>query len=124
MNNWTEELPNKCPPDNAFDPNRMTFFRLAKTNPVTEDDFLSKRATSPTIVFPNVNECIARSLSVWNNFEKCINILKLPIHKNKRQIVMQLNLQTGDGLVLKTFKPNHYSWWRTTNYDITLTPII
>ena len=124
MNNWTEELPKNCPPADAFDPNGMVFYRLAKTNPVTENDFLSQRAIKPKTVFENVNECISRSLSVWDDFEKCINIFKLPRHKNKPQIVMKLNLKSGDGLILHTFKPNHFSWWRTKNYDISSTLVI
>jgi hypothetical protein len=124
MNNWTEELIEKCPPENAFDPNGLTFYRLAKSNPVTENDFHSQRKLNPNTNFTNVSECIARSLSIWDDIEKCLNILKLPRHKNKAPLVMQLNLVTGDGLVLQTFKPNHYSWWRTNNYNVDSTPII
>ncbi len=122
--NWTEELIDKCPPDSAFDPDGMTFYRLAKTNPVTESDFHSQRKLNPNTNFPDVCECIARSLSIWDDIDKCLNILKLPRHKNKAPLVMKLNLVSGDGLVLQTFKENHYSWWRTTNYDVVSTPII
>jgi hypothetical protein len=122
--NWTEELIDKCSPDNAFDPDGMTFYRLAKTNPATESDFHSQRKLNPNTNFTNVSECIARSLSIWDDIDKCLNILKLPRHKNKAPLVMQLNLVSGDGLVLQTFKANHYSWWRTTNYNVASTPII
>lgn len=124
MNNWTEELVEKCPPDNAFDPNGLTFYRLAKSNPPTEIDFHSQRKTNPNANYTNVSECISRSLSIWDDIDKCLNILKLPRHRNKAPLVMQLNLVTGDGLVLQTFQPNHYSWWRTNNYNVDSTPII
>ena len=118
MANWIEELPDMCPPDNAFDPDGMTFYRCTKNNPVIESDFHSQRTIHPDTIYPNVSECITRSLSVWDDLEKCLNILKLPRHKNKQKLVMQLNLTTNDGLVLQTFKPNHYSWWRTNNYSL------
>ncbi len=118
MKNWIEELPDRCPPDNAFDPDGMTFYRLARTNPITENDFLSQRQLYPNTIFKEVSECIARSLSIWDNFDKCTNVMKLPRHKKNPKVVMQLYLRTGDGVVLQTFKENHYSWWRTTNFDL------
>jgi hypothetical protein len=124
MNNWSEKLVEKCPPDNAFDPDGLTFYRLAKSSPATEIDFHSQRKLNPTVRYTNVSECISRSLSIWDDIDKCLNILKLPRHKNKTPFVMQLNLVTGDGLVLQTFKPNHYSWWRTNNYDLASSLII
>jgi hypothetical protein len=124
MNNWVEELPEKCPPDNAFDPEGMTFYRLARTKPVSENDFLSHRKLHSNTVFKGVSECLAYSISIWDNLDKCVNILKLPRHKNKPKIVMQLDLQSRDGLVLQTFKVNHFSWWRTTSFDLNSVQVI
>lgn len=124
MNYWTEKLPDKCPPEEAFDPDGLTFYRFAITNPPTENDFQSQRQLNPFTNYPNISECTVRSLSIWDDLEKCLNLLKLPRHKNKPKIVMQLNLVTGDGLVLQTFKPNHFSWWRSINYDVNSTTII
>lgn len=122
MYNWSEELVEKCPPDNAFAPNGLTFYRLAKSNPPTESDFVSYRKMRPNTKF-HVSECVSRSLSIWGNKDYCLNLLKLPSHKDKT--VMQLNLATGDGLVLQTGNdPSHYSWWRTKNYNVDSTPII
>lgn len=112
---WSENLPEQCPPDNAFDPDGLVFYRLCDTAPPTENDFKSHRALCPTCNFKNVSECIAHSLSVWDNVEKCLNLLKLPRHKGKS--AMKLELTSNDGLVLQTFKPNHFSWWRTQSFD-------
>jgi len=124
MNNWSEQLPDKCPPDNAIVPDGSIFYRLCKSDPPTEIDFNSKRALHPTQLFKNVSECQARSLSVWNDLGECLNIVKLPCHRKKQPIVMQLALKSGDGLILQTFNPNHFSWWRTQSFDIALVAVI
>jgi hypothetical protein len=36
---WYEELPEECPPLEAFSPNEVELYRLAKSNPPTEADF-------------------------------------------------------------------------------------
>jgi hypothetical protein len=115
MTQWSEPLPDRCPPDNAFDPDGLIFYRLCLTSPPTVNDFKSQRANCPTCNF-DINECIARSLSVWDDIDKCLNLLKLPRHKGKS--AMKLELKSNDGLVLQTFKSNHYSWWRTQTFDI------
>lgn len=120
--NWSETLPEQCPPDNAFSPDGLVFYRLCETSPPTNEDFKSQRALCPTCEYKNVSECIARSLSVWDNIDKCLNLLKLPRHKGKS--AMKLELTNNDGLVLQTFKPNHYSWWKTQSFDIASATIL
>lgn len=118
--NWNEKLPDKCPPEEAFKPDELTVYRLVTAEHICEEDFQSQRALKPMAKFNNVDECIARSLSVFNAKEKCLNLTKLPHFKGKGKTVARLDLQKDDGVILKTFKdPNHYSWWRTTNFDIT-----
>jgi len=118
MKQWSEILPDQCPPDNSFEPDGLVFYRLCASPPPTEEDFKSQRANCPTCNFNNVSECITHSLSVWDDIDKCLNLLKLPRHKGKA--AMKLELSSNDGLVLQTFKPNHYSWWRTKSFDISL----
>lgn len=115
MTNWFEKLLEKCPPGNAFSPKGFTFYRLAISEKPTENDFLSQRALSPTSNFNGVSDCVALSLSVWDDIDKCLNMTKLPRHKGKA--VVLLKLKSEDGLVLQTFKPNHFSWWRTKSFD-------
>lgn len=116
MTEWFEELPDKCPPDNAFNPDGYTFYRLTNGDNPTDQDFYSQRAICPTCNYKDISECIARSLSVWDDIEKCLNLLKLPRHKHKK--VMTLPLTSADGLAVQTFKPNHYSWWRSKSFDL------
>ena len=123
--NWIEELPEKCPPEDAFEPNGMQVYRLATSENTEEIDFQSQRALNPNKTFIGIDECIARSLSVYNEIGKCWNMIKLPFYKNRWKAVLGIELNNSDGLVKKTFKdPNHYSWWRTTNFELTKVVLI
>lgn len=114
-NIWHEELPEQCPPGDAFEPNNFRCYRLCEQTPFTESDFLSQRALAPEKVF-NAPECIARAVSVFTGIEDCINLRKLAIHKKK--VVASLTLNPGAGMVKKTGKARtHHSWWRSSSFD-------
>lgn len=114
MLEWFEELPEACPPQDAFTPNQEKYYRLAENNPPEDKDFHSQRKCAQHAVFKGVPECIACSVSIWKDKERCLNIKKLPRHKNKS--VVELTLNREDGLLLQTFKPQHYSWWRSRSF--------
>lgn len=116
MLEWFEELPEQCPPKDAFNPNGQTFYRLVKEYPVTSDDFISQQAEFPWKVFLNTDKCIIRAVSIFSEKEDCELIRKLPRHKSKS--VYALTLDEKDGVVKQTFKPSHHSWWRTTNFEL------
>jgi hypothetical protein len=63
--NWIENLPEKCPPDEAFVPVNFKVFRLAITESTDEINFQSQRALKPNAIFKGVDECVARSVSVF-----------------------------------------------------------
>ena len=112
---WFEELPEGCPPDDAYLPNNEQFFRLVEQYPPTETDFLSQRRLYPQKSF-HTNECRARSLSMFSVLFECVNILKLPAHRNKR--IIQLKLPNKSGVILQTGRAKtHYSWWRSKYYN-------
>jgi hypothetical protein len=67
-------------------------------------------------VFNGVSECIARSLSMWDNVESCTEMKKLPMHKTK--VIVKVVLSKKDGKLLPTFKPSHCSWWRTKSFNV------
>jgi hypothetical protein len=114
---WFESLPSQCPPNEAFDPTGHVFYRLSISEPPKEIDFLSNKFRFPNQAYNGVSDCIARSLSVFDDISKCVNLKKLPRHKTKS--IMMLNLTISDGLVMKTFKDeNHYSWWRTKQFKL------
>jgi hypothetical protein len=113
--NWFETLPPDCPPDEAFLPD-TTFFRLGSIPP-DDSDFWSHRQRFPHKVF-HVSECIARSLSVFNDLE-AVGRLKRLIPAMRSKPIFQVDLTEKDGMVQQTGNdPHHYSWWRSTEFDL------
>ena len=79
--NWYEKLPPNCPPLEAF-ATEETYFRLGSIPP-SDSDFWSHRQRFPNKAF-NVSECVARSLSVFDNFEAAERLKKLlPMMRTK-----------------------------------------
>lgn len=113
MSKWFEDLPEQCPPNDAFTPSGQTYYRLVNDLNNAEVDLVSQRYSKPTKKFSQ-DECICRSVSVFENFEDCENITKLPRHKNKK--IFTLKLLESDGLLKQTFKPSHHSWWRSSKF--------
>lgn len=126
MNRWFEELPEQCPPPEAFNPDGKTLYRFLKNEEPIEEDLNSQRTMAPDKIFVGVDECIARSVSVLDNLEKCHNLRKLPRHKKKGwKAILELRLTESDGLILKTFSdPNHYSWWRSNSFNFATARVI
>ena len=113
---WAEDLPENCPPEEASHPENIVFYRLM-SNPIAESDFYSHRKLFP-IKFFRVTECVARSLSIWADKKEAEKLLALPTLKNKK--TYEILLTPDDGQVLQTGKnQNHFSWWRTKNFDFT-----
>jgi hypothetical protein len=117
--NWFEPLPDQCPPKEAVDTDGYTVFRIAASDPATDSDLHSHRKINPDKIYP-VDECRACSLSVYDDYEATLNVTKLPAFKKKTNFILQLNLKSGDGLIQKTSGPNHYSWWRSAEFMITV----
>lgn len=113
--NWHEELPANCPPNDGELPNGRIFYRLCKGNPAESEDFFSQKKENPTRKFAGVSECILRSVSIWNNKNKCLDLKKFKTQKEK--VLGTFTLNNDDGLICKTFGQNHYSWWRSDMFD-------
>ena len=120
--NYFEELPDNCPPSDAFESDGYEFFRLCVGDPAISSDFFSQKKENPSRTFAGVSDCILSSVSLWDDKNKCLNQKKYPIQKNK--ILGKIELQKEDGLIKNTFKPNHYSWWRSDNFDPALVFIV
>ena len=113
---WKEELPDNCPPEDAKAPNEKELYRLVSSNPPTDNDFDSHRALYPNKIF-NVSDCQAHSISIINNLSDIEKMKKLPLHKNK--IIVRLQLELKDGLIKQTGKITHFSWWVSKNFSLT-----
>lgn len=111
---WFEELPEQCPPDSAAQPNGE-FYRMIEGKNVDEIDFHSHRKREPNKSF-NTCECIAKSLSIFDSFESCERVTKLPAHNGKKIAIVKLDETSG--AIGKTGRDkSHYSWWRSGDFD-------
>lgn len=112
---WAEHLPENCPPNDANPPNNELYFRLIEAEEPTEFDFYSHRHRWPGKKF-NLDECRARSLSIWDKFSECKNLLRLQIHKNKK--IIQIQLPEDSGVIKQTGgSVHHFSWWRLKSFN-------
>lgn len=65
-----------------------------------------------------MNECIARSLSVFDEYESAIRLKKL-LPAMRMKPIFEIPLQEKDGLILQTSNDlHHYSWWRSTEFNL------
>ena len=117
---WYEELPPDCPPDEAYSPEGC-YFRLGSIPP-DDSDFWSHRQRFPRKVF-QVSECVARSLSVFDDKES-VEKLKRLIPAMRSKPIFQVDLTEKDGLIQQTGNDvHHFSWWRSTEFDLSMIKI-
>lgn len=124
--NWFEPLPECCPPSEAATSSGVPFYRILKSNSVSEEDFLSHRALYKNRVF-RVSECQARSISIFPDIQECSNVMKMPTFKNKETYVGEIVIEEQDGLIVNTpsnVSTKHYSWWRSEIFDIAKVKVI
>lgn len=116
--NWFEELPTQCPPEDAL-PANGAFYRIAPGLPTESEDYFSQRLLQPTKTFSGegIDECVARSVSLFESLEEAKKRLRLPKFRNQKVVVIKLTPK--DGVTKKTFGPSHYSWWRSVEFDYT-----
>ena len=114
---YREPLPDGCPPDEAEAiSGPRTVYRLSRSNPPTDDDFMSQRAEKPHNIF-NTSECIARGLSVFTDRSSLEGLLKRPNRQD--MIVCQVMLDNGAGRIQKTGRSRfHYTWWPLAGFNI------
>lgn len=115
---YSEPLPEGCPPDASVEiDSEMRVFRLVKTFPVTLDDFRSQRAEKPGVLFKEVNECLARGVSVFTDrVDAEQKALRLPRFRGFQ--VCPVRLTAGAGRIQPTFQPSHHTWWPLAKFDI------
>ena len=112
---WANTLPENCPPENILEPENEEFYRLLSNEDViTEKDWMSQKELHPDTTYADENFINAHGLSILKEVDK--KILKLPRYR-KFNGVVKIILNPTDGVVKKTYGPNHYTWWRTTLFD-------
>jgi hypothetical protein len=111
---WVEPLPDGCPPPDAERPNYTEFYRLVKTIPAEDDDFVSFRERNPDRPL-KYDECIERSCSLFNTYQQCNRRRKSRIHRAKK--IVRIMLTPESGLILRTLNQRgHHSWWRAKGF--------
>lgn len=120
---WYEELPEQCPPLDA-EPCKGCYYRIVKGIPTESEDYFSQRKLQPEKIFmgEGIDECIVRSVSVFATPEEAKKRLRLP--KFRKNIIVEVSLSPKDGVIKKTFGPDHYSWWRTKEFNFSQTKAI
>lgn len=119
--NWYEKLPPNCPPEEAHTV-KATYFRLGSIPP-DDSDFWSHRQRFPHKRF-HVSECVARSLSVFDDQESAEKLKRLlPTMRSKP--IFQIDLKENDGMIQQTGNDiHHFSWWRSTEFDLSMIKIL
>ena len=113
---FRDELPEKCPPDGAYEITAETMvYRIVRENPPTSRDFRSQRQEQPNASF-SVDECLVRGISVWANEASAAQRLRLPNFRDA--MVCRVKLTAGAGKIMQTFKPEHRTWWPYRTYDL------
>lgn len=120
---WFEILPELCPPEDATVCNG-SYYRIANGNPAKSEDFFSQRILQPDKIFQGegIDECVIRAISLFFRKEEAEKRLKLPKFKNAK--IALVTLESKDGMIKKTFGNAHYSWWRTTKFDVSQSKVI
>ena len=102
-----EELPSRCPPEDAIQ-KEMVVYRAVTSFPPSEADFYSQRRMFPKKPF-NIDDCLAHACSVFDNEFDIKKKKKLLSHNGIRIVKFKIELE--DGKVKKTFSKGHHSWW-------------
>ena len=97
---------------------------MAIGNPATNNDFFSQRKLAPDKTFKGegIDECIVRALSVFSDLPDAERLLKLP--KFRKANIVKIELSEKDGKIKKTFGNSHYSWWRSSLFDVSQSKIV
>ena len=69
-----------------------------------------------------IDDCIVRAVSVFSLLDDAKRLLRLP--KFKQANIAEVQLESQDGKIKKTFNKSHYSWWRSKNFDVSKAKIV
>ena len=120
---WANELPEGCPPENILIPSDQEMYRLTlEADKVTEADFIPYLEQYKERKYSAPQKIMAAGLSVFCSYDPTLT-QKIPTLK-KFKGVAKLLLNPQDGVLAKTGGENHYTWWRSTSFDINSAEII
>lgn len=112
---WANTFPENCPPEDILVPEEEEFYRLLiNEDTITEDDWKSQKELHPNAPYEGEDLINAYGLSILK--EADYNLFKLPRYKRFKGLA-KLILNPSDGVLKKTYRDKHYTWWRTTSFD-------
>lgn len=114
--NWSEELPDNCPPLNAEAPdNNKVYYRMARSNPLDESDFYSQaKVGTKRAIQGGDDPCVMRGVSIFDDVKALANALGLP---RAGKYIVEFTLNEKDGVVLEG-RNHHWTWWKTDKFSI------
>ena len=118
---WRDRLPADCPPQEAVAPSQ-TFYRIAKTNPPSEGDFVpiydkNRRHAERSIARrAEITLCAVMGLSVFSDIGRAESqIRQMP---RIGGYIMALSLDETDGHVVGfPDDPFHHTFWPNDGFD-------
>lgn len=112
---WANSLPENCPPENILVPEGEEFYRLLiNEDVIVEDDWKSQKELHPNNSYDGEDLINAHGLSILKEVDH--NLFKLPRYKRFKGLA-KIVLNPSDGVLKKTYRDKHYTWWRTTLFD-------
>ena len=121
---WANDLPENCPPENILVPEDEEFYRLLlHKDEIVSDDWKPYTQLHPERKYLGDQFILANGLSISKNSD-FKELTKLPKLKNFKGLA-KITLNPTDGVLKKTGKDDkHYTWWRTTSFDVNSAEII
>lgn len=120
--NWSEEMPDGCPPGSAAVAEEgKVFYRIVKSIPPTEDDFASMQKENPkrALRYKGTNKAfLTCGISLFDDIE-AVRKVQSKFKKFKGKPVVELTLRQRDGRVVRT-SDHHWTWWKTDDFDISI----
>ena len=115
---WIPEMPDGVPPENIDIPEGHKFYRLTIGDTIAPSDILSYHELYPDRDWgeQTIN---SYGLSIIDDLNKVGKLKKIPSLRACKGI-SSIVLNPKDGVVLQTGKNNHYTWWRTSSFDISV----
>lgn len=118
---WADELPDKCPPNEVCVANDDVFFRMTlNKNRMVPEDWMNYLTLYPNANYSNEQRIYAAGLSIMDSQKAAEDKMKLPwIKKKGFKGLAMISLIPEDGVILQTFdEKNHFTWWRTKNCNL------
>ena len=116
---FPSDFPDDCPPNDSVQP-EGTFYRIVRSNPPTDDDFISvvrgnRERALGLVRKGNITLCEAMGLSVYGYREDILQ------HASQSpqlgMFISEIRLGPADGRILSTSRRgnSHHTWWLPTD---------